>query len=93
MDNINKQLRLSKEALWQTKKLITSFISERKSIMITKDKNRIIDEFTLAFNGMIMLMNEDDRNKAIEMVDSYNLLNTMKKSAKRIQKNSSLAFT
>lgn len=93
MNNINKQLRLSKEALWQTKKLITSFISERKSIMITKDKNRIIDEFTLAFNGMIMLMNEDDRNKAIEMVDSYNLLNTMKKSAKRIQKNSSLAFT
>lgn len=93
MDNINKQLRLSKEALWQTKKLITSFISERKSIILTKDKNRIIDEFTLAFNGMIMLMNEDDRNKAIEMVDSYNLLNTMKKSAKRIQKNSSLAFT
>lgn len=93
MDNINKQLRLSKEALWQTKKLITSFISERKSIMITKDKNRIIDEFTLAFNGMIMLMNEDDRNKAIEMIDNYNLLNIMKKSAKRIQKNGSLAFT
>lgn len=93
MDNINKQLRLSKEALWQTKKLITSFISERKSIMLTKDKNRIIDEFTLAFNGMIMLMNEDDRNKAIEMIDNYNLLNIMKKSAKRIQKNGSLAFT
>lgn len=93
MESINKQLRLSKEALWQTEKLITSFISERNSLRATKDKNKITDEFTIAFNGMIMLMSELDRNKAIEMIDNYNLLNTMKKSAKRIQKNRSLAFT
>jgi len=57
------------------------------------DRNKVTDEFTVAFNGMSMLMSELDRDRAIKMLDDYGILNTVKKSVDRIRTNRSLAFT
>lgn len=92
MGEMEKRRNLSKEAFDNTEKLIQSYVAEDIKKKTRKERNKITDEFTIAFNGMSMLMSELDRYKAIEMLDSYGLLDSIRKSVRRIQRNKSLAF-
>ena len=93
MNNIEKQLEISTMAFKNTEELIKSFVNDRHKFKTRMDRNKVTDEFTVAFNGMSMLMSELDRDRAIKMLDDYGILNTIKKSVDRIRTNRSLAFT
>lgn len=89
---MNNQLELSREALNNTHELIKKFVTENNRGKSLSEKRKELDEFTIAFNGLSMLMSELDRNRAIELLDKYGILNSILKSVKRIQRGKSLAF-
>ncbi|MBO5388078.1 MAG: hypothetical protein J6A59_08065 [Lachnospiraceae bacterium] len=93
MNNVEKRLNLSKEAFNNTEELVKKFVEEDNRGKTRAEVNKLTDEFTIAFNGMHMLMSELDQTRAIELLDKYGILKKIKKSVNRIQSNNSLAFT
>lgn len=79
MSDMDRHNRLSTMALNNVETLIKSYKAD-------KNRRKYTEQFTLAFNGLIMLMNDSDKDKAIELLDTHGLLRTVKKSVRKLQK-------
>lgn len=74
-----KQGRLSKMALNNVETLIEAYKAD-------KNRRKYAEQFTLAFNGLVMLMNNSDKDKAIELLDTHDLLRVVKKSVRKLKR-------
>lgn len=89
------KIEISREALNNTEALIKNYaLSDKKlhKIRDRKERRELADRFTVALNGMFMLMSELDRTRAIELLDNYNIINNVEKAMDRIRNNNSLAL-
>lgn len=79
------RIEISNKAYINAEELILRYKNATKVLKKKRDKNNITDEFTLAINGLILLMSELDRNRILDLLYRFKMIKPMQKSIIRIQ--------
>ena len=75
-------IELSNMAFTSASKLIENFSMELK--INKKETMKLADKFTVALNGLMILMSELDRERAVSLIYKYKLNRIIEKSARQL---------
>jgi hypothetical protein len=89
MSEKENKLELSRMAYKNVEILVERYVNAIGKVANRKEHNEITDAFTMAFNGMTMLMTDEDAQRAVDLLHSNGMVNEIKKSIKRIKKDGS----
>ena len=81
LSNIN----LSTKALNDMEKLIVGFKHDRRLAMSLKNREDLLDRLTLATTGLMMLMTELDRQRAVDIIAKYRMVKAFNRSICRLR--------